>query len=206
MQPYTEAVRRFESFFAKFKQTDLWANMKATVENSPWHREANVAVHTKMLNRWYMENLAIHRSDRQRLMTLVANTFHDVGKPPSEIQKYSEERGHYRAYHGHEQISARVWVDYATQNMDQIKELGFTLQDVANIAMMIEYHVPFDLKNKDKRKALKRAMMLRLGEPGHRAWLDMLLSDQHGRISDGQAEKLERVDEWMKEWELVEWQ
>lgn len=200
----TEAMKRFDQFFAQFKTTALWKNMELTVENSPWHREANVAVHTQMLVDWYMENLATHRNDRQRTLTLVSSLFHDVGKPPSEIQKHSEERGHYRAYHGHEQISARVWVDYATQNMAMIKELlHFDLQDVANVAMMIEYHVPFDLKNKDKRKALKLAMVNRLGESGHRAWLDMLLSDQHGRISDGQAEKLEKVDLWMKEWELI---
>jgi len=203
----TEAMRRFETFAANFKQTALWEAMVNTVENSPWHREANVGVHTEMLDRWYMENLANKRSDRQQMLTRVGCLFHDVGKAPSEIQKYSEARGNYRAYHGHEQISARIWVDYALQNMDQVKELlKFDLQDVANIAMMIEYHVPFDLKNKDKRRALKTAIVQRMGESGHRAWLDMLLSDQHGRISDDQAEKLAKVDEWMKEWELVECQ
>ena len=207
MENTSDAMQRFNAFANNFKETQLWMDMRLTVENSPWHREANVAVHTEMLDRWYLENLASNRNDKQRMLTRVACLYHDVGKPPSEIQKYSEERGHYRAYHGHEQISARIWVDYATQNMSMVETLlGFTLQDISNVAMMIEYHVPFDLKNKDKRKALKRAIMLRMGESGHQAWLDMLLSDQHGRISDGQAEKLAKVDEWMKEWELVEWQ
>lgn len=204
MTPYSEATDRFDEFFTNFKKTDLWKAMVATVENSPWHREANVSVHTQMLIRWYMENLATHRSDRQKILTLVACLFHDVGKPPSQIIKHSEERGEYRAYHGHEQISARIWVDYAVRNFDQVHELlRLDMQDVANIAMMIEYHVPFGLKNAEKRRSLKKAFTQRMGEAGHRAWLDLLLSDQHGRISDDQAEKLAAVEQWMHGWGLV---
>jgi hypothetical protein len=69
--------------------------------------------------------------------------------------------------------------------------------------MMLEHHVPFGLKDKRKRQDLKQAFFTRMGEAGHRAWIDLLLSDQHGRISDGQAEKLAAVDVWMKEWEQV---
>lgn len=202
--PHTEACRRFDAFYGFFKQTELWRAMANTREDSPWHREANVGVHTDMLLRWYLENLGANRSETQRMTTMVACLFHDVGKPPSEIQKFSEERGHYRAYHGHEQTSARIWVDFAMSHKELVAEvLGFTNQDVANIAMMLEYHVPFGLKDKTKRKNLKQAFMLRMGEAGHRAWLDLLLSDQHGRNSDDQATKLAAVDAWMKEWELV---
>lgn len=201
----SDALTRFSEFHENFKQHDWWKAMKATRENSPWHREENVSVHTQMLIDWYKDNLAANRSESQRLMTLVACLFHDVGKPPAEIIiKHSEERGEYRAYHGHEQISARMWVDYAMTNRAQVSELlKFDLTDISNIAMMLEHHVPFQLKHRDKRQSLKRAIMLRMGEPGHRAWLDLLLSDQHGRISDGQAEKLATVDAWLKEWETV---
>lgn len=178
--------------------------MQNTREDSPWHREANVSVHTEMLLRWYGENLAMHRNDHQRMLTMVACLFHDVGKPPAEIKKWSAERGDYRAYHGHEQLSARMWVDYAMSNLDLVTEtLRFSITDIANIALMLEHHVPFGLKHKDKRKNLKTAFITRMGEAGHRAWLDLLLSDQHGRISDGQAEKLAAVDVWMAEWEAV---
>lgn len=203
-QPYTEAVERFEAFRAKFKKTNLWLAMVQTSERSPWHREANVGVHTDMLISWYMYNLAIHRSDTQRILTLVACLFHDVGKPPSQIIKHSEERGEYRAYHGHEQISARIWIDYALTHQEDMEMLRLSPEDIANIAMMLENHVPFDLKNADKRRALKTAFFSRMGEHGHRAWLDLLLSDQHGRISDGQAEKLAAVDQWFHGWTLVE--
>ncbi len=202
--PFTDALRRFELLFSEFKKTPEWAAMVATREDSPWHREDNVGVHTQMLIRWYKENLGANRSETQRLMTLTACLFHDIGKPPSEIQKFSEERGNYRAYHGHEQTSARMWVDFVMQNQELIfTTIGFNKQDVAFISMMLEYHVPFGLKHKDKRKNLKEAFMIRGGESGHRAWLDLLLSDQHGRISDDQVTKLAAVDVWMKEWETA---
>ena len=202
--PFREAFHRFSDFHENFKKTKMWADMKATREDSPWHREANVAVHTQMLINWYMNNLAATRNENQRMITLVSCLFHDVGKPPSEIIKHSEERGEYRAYHGHEQVSARMWIDYATSNLEMIKEqLRFNEQDIANIAMLLEHHVPFQLKKADKRRALKYGIINRMGESGHQAWIDLLMSDQHGRISDGQAEKLAVVDQWMHEWKLV---
>lgn len=199
-----DCKERFDLFFSNFRQTGLWRAMVNTRENSPWHREANVSTHTEMLLSWYKDNLASNRSDHQRMLTMVACLFHDVGKPIAEIVKHSAERGEYRAYHGHEQISARVWADYALVHHSQVREiLGFSAADVANISLMLEHHVPFHLKDKRKRKDLKEAFIHRMGQAGHRAWLDLLLSDQHGRISDGQAEKLAAVDAWMKEWEQV---
>jgi hypothetical protein len=194
-------LQAFSRFFDGFRQTQLWRDMQNTREDSPWHREANVAVHTQMLIDWYMANKAGHRNDTQRVLSLVACLFHDVGKPPAQVTKFSEERGEYRAYHGHEQLSARLWIDYAMSHPDQIEALRLSLLDVTNVALMLEYHVPFALKDFAKRRALKSAFMLRMGEAGHRAWLDFLLSDQHGRISDDQATKLAAVDVWMNEWE-----
>lgn len=200
----SQAVSNFEKFFADFRTTDLWKAMVNTRENSPWHREANVGVHTQMLIDWYMNNLEANRNDWQRTMTLVACLFHDVGKPPAEVVKHSEERGEYRAYAGHEQLSSRIWTDYAMQNLDKVQgTLRLSLSDVANVALMLEHHVPFGLKDKTKRKNLKTAFLTRGGDVLHRAWLDLLLSDQHGRISDGQAEKLAAVEVWMNEWENV---
>lgn len=200
----SKAVDAFTAFHAAFKKTDMWRAMVNTRENSPWHREENVGVHTQMLLDWYMQNLAANRSETQRMLTLVACLFHDVGKPPAQVVKFREDRGEYRAYHGHEQLSARMWVDYAMTHEQEVQyDLRFTLDDVANVALMLERHVPFDMKDEKKRKALKDTFMTRMGRAGHQAWLDLLLSDQHGRVSDDQAAKLERVDVWMKEWEKV---
>lgn len=204
MSTETEVYKHFNVVFQHFMTTPEWVAMENTVEDSPWHREANVAVHTQMLLDWYMKNLSDKRSMRQNLYTLLACMFHDVGKPPSEIQKFTEERGHYRAYHGHELVSARMWVDYAIQHKQMLADLlSFNIVDIANIALMIEHHVPFDIKDSRKRESLKNTLMYRLGEDGHRAWLDFLLADQHGRNSDDQEAKLKRVNIWMTEWEAV---
>lgn len=198
------ASERFETFFDEFRKTDLWRAMLLTREDSPWHREENVAVHTRMLLDWYNSNIRSSRNDEQQILSMVSCLMHDVGKPPAQIVKFSKERGEYRAYHGHEQLSARIWTDYALSNMDMVTELlRFTLKDISNVAFFIEHHVPFAMKNKRKRTLLKQSLIDRTGNMGHRAWLDFLLSDQHGRISDGQAEKLANVKEWMGQWETV---
>lgn len=202
----TSAKERFEAFKANFAKTDWWRAMQLEREGTPWHREENVAVHTNMLLRFYDENFAANRNNIQQLMTRVACLFHDVGKPPSRIVRRSPERGEYRAYHGHELVSARMWIDYATgigkKDVEQI--LCFTPEQVSFVAFMIEHHVPFALAKVEKRKALKAGMYNRMGEEGHRAWLDLLLSDQHGRISDDQHMKLKAVDDWMYHWERLE--
>jgi hypothetical protein len=196
--------KRFDMLFSDVKATSLWRDMLNTREGSPWHREANVAVHTEMLLAWYKQNLYDSRSPTQRLITMVACLFHDTGKPPARIVKHSEERGDYQAFHGHEQLSARIWMDYALANPSMIKDiLRFSQDDVANISLMLEYHVPFSMKDKRKRSALKESFMVRMGENGHRAWLDFLLSDQHGRHSDAKDVNIAKVDEWMKEWTKV---
>lgn len=200
----SDAMKRFSAFYDEFRKTEMWKAMVLTREDSPWHREENVAVHTRMLLDWYTTNLASSRSETQRVMTLVSCLMHDIGKPPAQIVKFSEERGEYRAYHGHELLSARMWVDYAMSDFEMVSEtLHFDLSDISNVAFFVEHHVPFAMKDSRKRKALKDSIMQRTGEAGHRAWLDFLMSDQHGRISDGQAEKLAAVDQWMKDWEKV---
>jgi hypothetical protein len=195
---------RFNEFFAEFKNHDLWKDMKNTRENSPWHREANVAVHTGMVLDWYTDNLANSRTDYQQMLTRVAALFHDTGKPKSEQIKENEERGVYRSYAGHEQVSSRIWVDYAITHRELVGGLlRFSTSDIFNIAQMLEYHVPFGLKDKIKRQNLKKSFIFRMGESGHRAWIDLLLSDQHGRNSDDQATKLANVDIWLKDWEKL---
>ena len=44
-----DAKIKFEMVEKALKSSDLWTVMVNTVEDSPWHREANVAVHTEMV-------------------------------------------------------------------------------------------------------------------------------------------------------------
>lgn len=198
-------TQQFEAFYKHFRQSQMWRDMVNTRENSPWHREENVGRHTEMLIEWYNSNLSDSRSDSMRNLTLVACLFHDVGKPPAQQVKFSEDKGEYRSYAGHEAYSARMWVDYAMRNYEFITTtFRFTMNDIMNVAMMIEYHLPFGLKDKIKRKNLKQAFIYRMGERGHQAWLDFIMSDQHGRIPDDPVPKLQEVDRWMKEWKEME--
>lgn len=198
-------MENWNKFWHFLSTNQLIIDMSNTHEDSPWHREESVLVHTEMALAWYTQNLAPFRSERQQLYTLIAIGFHDVGKPPAEIEKYSEARGNYRAYHGHEALSARMWVDYAIgPAFTMVQELfNFTIVDIADIALMIEHHVPFDIKDVRKKQILKNALLSRVGPDGHQAWLDFLLSDQHGRLSDDQDAKLKRVSDWMDAWELI---
>lgn len=201
---YSMTKINFEVFLIGFKLGVLWYDMEHTVEGSPWHKEANVGVHSTMLIEHYYNNFFEHRTEKQRMLSLVASAAHDLGKPRSMIMKFSEERGHYKAFHGHEKVSANLWIDYAYSNPEIVKDLlELSFRDVHNIAFMVEYHLPFDLKNKQKREALKTSLFKRFGEEGHQAWLDFILCDQNGRISEDKETKLAKVDIWMKEWESV---
>jgi len=192
-------MTNFDSFLQVFKSTDLWANMAATVENSPWHREKNVAVHTEMVLDFYEKNFAQSRSEKEQMITRLALLFHDVGKPAAMTAKHSEERGDYFVFAGHEGISARLFEDWAMSNKYRLFEV-FNLndEDVRKIRWLIENHLPYDVKNVQKRADFKRDMMTSLGAE-QLTFFDMLLSDSNGRISDDHAAKLLRVGEWVKE-------
>lgn len=194
----------FNMLYNELLESDWGIAMQNTVEASPWHREANVWVHTDMLLDHYEKNYADKRSAKQQLWSKIGCLFHDVGKPPARIEKYSEARGTYFAYHGHEQISARMWVDFAARNYVR---LGFkdhlTPHDVAFISQMIHNHVPFDTKNFNKLQSIRSTITHYRGEEGHQAWMDMLNCDQHGRISDDQEAKLARVAEWFESYLAV---
>lgn len=200
----SNAIERFRAFFERFRSSNLWVDMVNTREDSPWHREENVGVHTRMLLDWYTTNLAWKRNEDQQILTLVSCLFHDVGKPPAQIVKYSEDRGEYRAYHGHELISSCLWINYALENSEMVHEtLRLDTSDISNIAFFIEHHVPFSMKDTKKLKVLKNSILRRTGSPGLQAWQDFLMSDQHGRISDNQTEKLTAVDDWFDMWEKI---
>ncbi len=194
-------MSRFQKVEQKLKSSPLWKEMLNTYENSPWHREANVAEHTRMALSWYKNNLSFNRNETQQFLTQTAILFHDVGKPMAEVVKFKEERGTYRAYSGHEQLSSRLWVDFALSHKELCQSISLGMNDISKVALMIEYHVPYGYKDCTKRINLKNALISKLGETGHRAWLDLLLSDQHGRISDNHADKITEVSNWLQDWE-----
>jgi hypothetical protein len=198
------ALTVFNGFYDKFRTSDLWINMLNTRENSPWHREENVAEHTRMVIDWYKRALLKNRGERQQMLTLLACLFHDVGKPECETRLYHPDIGAYRSYAGHSKASAKQWLNFAMSesNVSALQPLELDADDVANIALMIEYHAPFKMEL-DAMVELKRTMLARMGESGVRAWLDFLLADQYGRHADRHFKDIVEVSEWVCQWEEI---
>ena len=198
-------IEFFKEFLDKVKATTQWNGMELTVENSPWHREANVAVHTEMCINSYMSRFHNCRTDRQRIITLMALVFHDVGKPDAEetLEKKDQPGVFYRRYAGHEPISANEFMSFMCDNTE-LRELffvqGFDWADVRKIKFMIENHLPYGLKNPVKRERLREAVAMTMGDD-EQCFFDMLRSDAAGRISDDHEQKLQNVEDWINEFQ-----
>jgi predicted ABC-type ATPase len=174
---------------------DLFKAMNETVEDSPWHREENVWVHTMMvLNEYYKSTSNIWT--KQDLIGALACAFHDVGKPEAEEEVYSEARGNYRRYGGHELISSRQWVNWALINLDVLQKIfnNFTVDDIYSVSLIIEYHLPFELKMDDYKfnnfiQTLTHQNLVGI-------FKRVIRADSMGRISDDHEGKIQRLEEW----------
>src|SRR5574343_404708 len=115
---------------------EMFKAMNNTIEDSPWHREENVWVHTMMVLKEYYDATddVWMKAD---LIGAFACAFHDVGKPLAEEEVYSEARGVYRRYGGHELISARMWTNWALTNLHVLQDAFcfFTLADVYKFSL-----------------------------------------------------------------------
>lgn len=198
-------MEKFNKFYAEFKQGPQWAAMLATVEDSPWHREANVAVHTEMVIHQYLQKFAHQRSEVQNRLALIALLFHDVGKPTSEevLVKKDGSGELYRRYAGHEQDSAIAFTEaYITS--PALRELLTPLEARA-VRWIIEHHLPYGLKNANKRQGLLTGtyavMKAAMPEEALRltTFFDCLIADAVGRISDNHEQKLADVETWINE-------
>lgn len=185
------------------KQFPMFQRMARTVEDSPWHREANVLVHTQMVVDEYVKladdydpmSGLINSWTHDEYLGAIAAAFHDTGKPASEIQKWSEARGNYRAYHGHELLSARMFETYAAERFPM-----FSGRDIAMVSFIVEHHMPWSVEDKEKRHNLAKTA-------NHYGGVDIftmhLLADQYGRTSDDQEAKVKRADEWVREFRML---
>lgn len=192
----------FDMFLVNFKQSAMWKQMQQTVENSPWHREANVSVHTEMVIEQYRTRFAPFRSDLQNTIALTALLFHDVGKPEAEeeVQK-KDGSGVYRRYAGHEQGSSVAFMEEYVRN--SALRAFLAPEHARMVRWIIEHHLPYGLKAEDKVTGLRTAMKHTLGKL-EETFYDCLRSDAAGRISDDHAEKLANVETWIKEFKAVQ--
>lgn len=201
-------------FFNELCHTDLFKQMEQTVEDSPWHREKNVLVHTQMVVSEYMARWAKIQPPKYWSFTSVAEftpideiegfvgavaaAFHDVGKPSCKVEKFKPERGTYFAFHGHELVSARLFENWVVENFAVLfgaSDNSLIPENLWKIMWMIENHVPWDIKNSQLREYLARTSK----HIGPYAFPIVLSADQLGRISDDQETKLQQATIWIIE-------
>lgn len=192
----------YQSYITKFQASEAWATMVATVEASPWHREANVGVHTQMAMDYYERHFAPWRTAQQNKLAMIELCFHDTGKPTAEeVVEKKDGSGVYRRYAGHEQDSAVTFTGQWLK--DPALRALLTVDEARQIRWMIESHLPFGLKDKVKRSALRTALSQVMREH-EQTFYDCLRSDAAGRISDGHEQKLQDVEDWIAEFDKVD--
>ena len=188
-------------YFNEFQLTDLYQTMATVAEESPWHRERNVATHTDMVVSSYLA-FAPNDWEWEDLLGGLACAFHDVGKPAACKKngiKYKPERGHYKSFGGHEQISARMWEDWAATNYQRMIELfDFDVYDIYRVGWIIEKHLPWGIKKADKLRNMALTGLELFAEDGPAAFTNMLLADTYGRMSDDYIEKRAKVHDWIE--------
>ncbi len=176
--------------------------MKTTVENSSWHREANVWVHTQSVVGEFIKiwEEQFEEDSRAAFITGIACLFHDFGKPDAEQTLQNKEGVTYRRYAGHEAISASEFRLFATD-----AELWRTLfgceldlepEEVFIIGLMIQHHLPYQYK-RDMVHALFDTFNESATDVCPDMFFNMLRADARGRISDDHEAKLNAVEEWI---------
>lgn len=182
------------------KAGPLWANMLSCVEGSRWHREENVAVHTEMVLAEFFKRVNIRTLTYDEFKCAIALLFHDVGKPIAKEEKFSEERGVYYRFTGHELKSARLFEDFAVENWDTFVNSidEWHTQDgslIYDVVWLIQNHLPYNVLKSGKLMVM-RGMVERILPSNPRLFKTMVLSDQYGRISDDHNTNKLQIHEW----------
>lgn len=184
-------------YYNEFQLTDLYQDMAHMAEESPWHRERSIGTHTDMV---FAEYLRIcEHNHPNSILGGFAVIFHDVGKPGVCQHKWKESRGNYKSFNGHEQLSSRLWEDWAVRNWSFLVErFGFEPNDIYRVGYLIEFHKPWDITKKDKLDAMALTLMM-LGLVG--VFNEMIKADTFGRISDDSEAKRMKVNDWCSDFQ-----
>ena len=182
-------------YFNEFKFDPLFEVMDGMAEDSPWHRELSIGIHTNMVVTEYIGNSEGGWALRDGLMGAFAAAFHDVGKPGACQFKWKEERGDYKSFNGHEILSARLWENWAVSNWSLLTErFDFQPRDIYRVGWLIEHHKPWDIKKTEKLQNMARtAVQLDLVD----TFVDLIQSDTWGRLSDDADSKRNKVGTWV---------
>ena len=165
-----------------FKQTSMYADMANTVENTPYHREQSVAIHTDMVVMNGISAYSHFISLKEGLLALFACAFHDTGKPACEEQFITKDGELRKKYQGHEKKSTSLWLDYYATNEDMfVNKFGINRNDAWIVSWMISHHQPWKITNPMKLQALTQTTKI---ANVFGAYETMLMSDAIGRIAD----------------------
>lgn len=187
-------------YFNEFADIDpLHVKMSKFSEDSPWHRERTIAVHTNMVVGEYLSRVRAKFGENEwsdaDLYGAFACAFHDVGKPAARTEAYKPERGTYYRYGGHELISARLWEDWAVRNWKFLEEeFGLTSHGIYATGWLIENHLPWDVKKPEKRRQLALGVKHAVRDPER--FINVVQADTWGRISDDATEKRQKTEDW----------
>jgi len=187
-------------YFNEFAELDpLHLEMGKIFENSPYHRERNVAVHTNMVVADYLSRTASKNDEKAwvygDLYGAFACAFHDVGKPAARTEAYKPERGTYYRFGGHELISARLWEDWAVRNWLFLQEeFGLSADAIYRIGWLIENHLPWAVKKDEKLRTMALGAFNIIGTVD--TFINVLKADSWGRISDDAEQKKANVNAW----------
>lgn len=169
--------------------------MLQTVEDSTWHREANVSVHTDMVVSQYISR-AKEEWNRNDIIGALVCAFHDVGKPYAEEVLQRADGTEYRRYAAHELVSARLFEHYMMSNPSLMKRFNLQPTDLYAIGWLIENHLPYGLKKTHKREGLYRTTEF---VADFHIFRRILYSDCWGRISDDHETKKANTNAWLTE-------
>lgn len=183
-------------YFNMFRTSNEYIVMNACVENTEWHRERSVAVHTDMVISQYM-SLPFKGNIKMWLVGALACAFHDTGKLSAE-KKIEKNGKKYNSYAGHELKSARIWENFAVKHFDYLQSVfGFFDVDVIMmVAWIIEHHLPFTVVKDYKVQALV--------ETNHRfggVLTNCIKADCFGRDSDDHDKKIFNTLKWCDEFD-----
>lgn len=194
----------FMELYNDFKLTEYWQKMLGTVEGSKWHREENVAVHTEMVldqffnritNDYNKDMAGYYVWDISTFCCAVALLFHDTGKPAAKTKKYSEERGEYYGFGGHELISARIFETWAMENWSKYFADFIGSQNIYDIVWLIQNHLPYNIVKEHKLAEMRTTLHHIFGDRNS-LFRTMVLSDQYGRISDNHDINKLAIHDW----------
>lgn len=166
----------FDKYFKIIKEEPIFNNMRNCKEDSPYHREESVFVHTMMVceefDRRYSD------LDDDYFVGLFACLFHDLGKPACRTRKESEKRGVYHSFDGHDSVSAELAQDIMVR-------YDFNEFDIVRITWMIRHHQTFwSLKDNAKKAWIAE----KFRNPGFgldfHCFRAFMLADDAGRIVD----------------------